>query len=96
MRETAIEQRFNLLVRRLGGQTRKMLPMPKGTPDRLVLWPGGWVEFVELKREGGVVSEAQKVQMSRLREIGFTVRVITGKTEVERWAKERKQWLDLL
>jgi len=70
--------------------------MPKGTPDRLVLWPGGWVEFVELKREGGVVSEAQKVQMARLRELGFTVRVLTGKTEVERWAKERKQWLDLL
>lgn len=96
MLESAVEKRFNLLVRRLGGQTRKMLPIPKGTPDRLVIWPTGGTEFVELKKVGGVLSEAQKVQIRRLRELGCAVTVLTGKTEVEEWIGRKKQWLDLV
>lgn len=73
-----------------------MLPQPKGTPDRLVLWPGGWVEFVELKKTGGVVSPAQHEQIARLRALGFTVSVLTGRTEVEEWSERKKIWLELL
>lgn len=96
MLESAIEQRFNLLVRRLGGQTRKMMPVPKGTPDRLVIWPTGGMEFVELKKVGGLVSEAQKVQIAKLRELGCTVTVLTGKAEVEEWIDRKRQWLEMI
>lgn len=39
----------------------KLLPTRKGIPDRLVIWPTGRVDFVELKTATGVLSAHQRL-----------------------------------
>ena len=85
-RERSAENKLRDGVKKLGGMALKMVPTVSGIPDRLVLLPGGVVYFVELKRQsGGRLSEIQKVQISRLRAMGYDVVVLRGTDEVAEW-----------
>ena len=69
-------------------------PGNAGVPDRLVLLPPlpttanpnalpgqqktPRIVFVELKADGGVLSPRQRVQIERIKKLGFDVRVLTG------------------
>lgn len=69
----------------LGGRFIKMIPVIKGTPDRLILLPGGRMYLVELKAYGGRLSAAQKLFIAKAAELGTTVTVLTGRAQVDAW-----------
>lgn len=83
-REKSIEQYLVKRVKELGGRAYKFVsPGNDGVPDRIVCLPGGKVCFVELKAPGKTPTELQKVQLSRLREIGCQTAVIDSKELVD-------------
>ena len=82
-RESAADEKLVRECRRRGWGLLRLVPTRKGTPDRLLLLPGGRSVFVELKRErGGVLSEIQKHRHRELRALGFEVHTPHGSPEV--------------
>jgi hypothetical protein len=89
MRESAIEAKLVQGARRLGWRALKLVsPGTDGVPDRLLLGPEGRVIFVELKAEGGKLTQLQRYQIDRLRRLGHDVRVLVGAAEVEDFLRE--------
>lgn len=83
--EADLENYFRQQVRRAGGRAYKITSMTKGIPDRLVLFPGGRVDLVELKTDTGRTSPAQRVWHARAEALGTTVPVLHGKAEIDAW-----------
>ncbi|MBQ0079351.1 MAG: VRR-NUC domain-containing protein [Eubacterium sp.] len=53
MLESTLERKIVLFVQNVGGQCWKWVsPSRTGVPDRICIFPGGKVVFVELKRPG--------------------------------------------
>jgi hypothetical protein len=71
MRETSIEARLVREVCRLGGRCEKWGRY--GWPDRIILWPGGRVDFVETKAPGEQLRPLQEKRARQLRMVGFKV-----------------------
>lgn len=79
MREREIEKYLVEQVKKLGGVAYKFTsPGNAGVPDRLVLLPRGHIAFVELKAPAGKTSALQKVQIARIRNLGFKVKIINS------------------
>lgn len=72
----------NILVkemRLIGGRAYKWVsPGNSGVPDRIVMFPEGAIEFVEMKTEEGRPTDNQRAQMKRLRSYGHDVSVVYG------------------
>ena len=84
--EKDIERYLGERVKKLGGLYYKFVsPGNDGVPDRLIVWPNGEVDFVELKTLTGSLSEIQKAQIARLKRRGVFVTVIYGTEDVERY-----------
>lgn len=64
------------------GARRKRLGALAGWPDMGVLWRGRMV-LLEIKRDGGVLSRAQRELHARLAIAGFVVTVCTGRRAPE-------------
>lgn len=89
MRESVVEAYLRERIEALGGMCLKLMPMPAGTPDRLVLMPDGQVYLVELKQPKGKLSAIQRERHRRLAAIGYTVAVLWNKEEVDLWLEFR-------
>lgn len=77
MRESAVEKYLVLRVSENGGRAEKFTsPNRAHVPDRLVLWPEGRVEFVELKALGKRPTAMQARDHARRRAMGFSVFVL--------------------
>lgn len=88
IRERDVEQALIREIRKQGGLCWKLIsPGVDGVPDRICLWPGGKVAFVEVKRPGAKPRPLQTRRMEQLRELGFTVVVVDSPAEAERFAK---------
>lgn len=88
IRERDVEQALVRHMRICGGLALKFVsPGWSGAPDRLCLWPGGKVAFVEVKRPGEKLRPLQVRRLEQLRELGITVAVIDCPAEAERFAK---------
>lgn len=88
MNESSIERYLTKEIKRLGGLSYKFVsPGNTGVPDRIYILDGR-VYFVELKREQGVLSMIQRVQLNRLKANGADVRVVRGIEEAKKFIKE--------
>lgn len=77
--EKRIEQRLASEVKKRGGIAPKWVsPGFDGVPDRMVLFKGGAVAFVELKAPGRKLRPLQERRKRQLEELGFKVYCIDG------------------
>lgn len=75
--ENSIEKRLVTEVERVGGWCLKLPAIHNaGLPDRLCLFPGGEVVFVELKAFGKKPRKIQALMHQKLKAMGFRVEVI--------------------
>lgn len=86
MKESAIEEKLVRGVKALGGRAYKFVsPGNAGVPDRIVVFPGGQVIFVELKTETGRLSKVQTFQIEILTRMGCRVDVLHGPAGVNKF-----------
>ena len=72
--ESTVEKRLVREVKKRGGLAVKFVsPGLDGVPDRLVLFPGGRLAFVELKAPGKKMRPLQIKRAKQLRTLGFEV-----------------------
>lgn len=89
-REKVLEMYLSRHVRlELGGLSIKLVsPSLVGLPDRMLLLGGGRVVFVELKKEGKKPSKIQTFVQKKLSSLGFDVRTIDSKEQVQQLIKD--------
>jgi hypothetical protein len=84
MLEKQVERYFVQRVKALGGLALKFTsPARRNVPDRLVLWPGGRAEFVELKAPGQKATAGQQREHVRLWTLGFSVQVLDSYAAID-------------
>lgn len=91
--ESSIEKYFKTQCEKRGWLCLKIVsPSRRGLPDRLVIRPGGKVDFVEIKRLSGGLSGPQRVMLKRLRAFSVGAYVIWSKEDaqalINRWEEE--------
>ena len=74
MRESVVEKKLAAEVKKRGGLAVKFVsPGFNGVPDRLVLFPGGRMAFVELKAPGETMRPLQQFRARQLVALDFRV-----------------------
>lgn len=88
MREKEIEVYLRDQVKKAGGKAYKFeSPGNDGVPDRLIIFPGNQIFFVEVKAPGKKPRPLQVKQMNYLVSMGCWVFVIDDKEKVDRFVK---------
>ena len=83
MRESAIERRLVTEAVKRGGLALKFVsPGLDGVPDRLLLFPGGKLAFVEVKAPGEKPRPLQRRRIDQLTALGFRVYVLDSKEQI--------------
>lgn len=89
MTENTVEGYLRKRVRAAGGKCYKFVcPGHIGAPDRICIFPGGRIFFVETKAPGGKPRPAQLAFHRELAALGVTVRVIDTRDKVIAFIKE--------
>ena len=91
MQESGFENYVMKKIRSVGGRAFKWVcPGMTGAPDRICIFPGGRIIFIELKRPGlsDGRSERQKKVCRLLRGLGCDVRRISEKNEFKERMRE--------
>ena len=84
MREKSIEAELKKAVKSMGGICAKWVsPGIDGVPDRIVLFPGGRIGFVEVKAPGQKMRPLQKKRKRQLESLGFLVFCVDGIEQIE-------------
>lgn len=84
MRESTIERYLVRKVKAAGGECYKFVsPGRKNVPDRLCVFPGARLCFVELKAPGETASAAQLREHGRLWRLGIPAHVADAKVLVD-------------
>lgn len=84
--ERSIERKLVNGVKALGGIAYKWVsPGNTGVPDRIVIFPDGKIEFVELKTETNKPTMLQLAQMDRLKQRNCVVYVLRGEKAVNEY-----------
>jgi hypothetical protein len=74
MLEKDIEKKLKKEVEKTGGMCLKFaIPGRAGMPDRIVLFPGGRIVFVETKAPGKKLRPLQRKRAKQLQNLGFRV-----------------------
>ena len=83
--EKLLERKLRQKVDQLGGWSIKLLATHvTGLPDRLCLFPGGNLIFVELKTTGKRTRKIQQQVHERIRSMGLRVEVIDTSERIEK------------
>ena len=89
MREKQIERKLVSAVKAAGGIAPKFVsPGYDGMPDRLLLFPGGRIVFVEVKAPGKKPRPLQMARHRMLIRLGFKVYILDAETDIEKIVKE--------
>lgn len=89
MLESRIERLLKSEVEKHGAKARKFVsPGWAGAPDRIILFPGGRVVFVELKAPQRIMRPLQKKRTAELRNLGFKVYGINSLEGVKKFIAE--------
>lgn len=84
MREKDIEEYLRKEVKKAGGKAYKFeSPGNDGVPDRIIIFPGNAIYFVELKAPGKKPRPLQVKQMRDLTKFDCKVFVIDSREEVD-------------
>lgn len=84
MRESTIEKKLCLKVKKLGGMCEKFTsPGRRSVPDRIVSLPGGKIFFIEVKAPGRKPTLLQKRDHERRKALGQKVFVISSLEEID-------------
>ncbi len=91
MYESGFEDYVVKKIRSIGGRAFKWVcPGMTGAPDRICVFPGGRIVFIELKRPG--LKDGKSVRQKKvgrlLRALGCDVRRISEKDELDKILKE--------
>ena len=82
--EKDIEAYLCRRVKALGGMPYKFTsPQRRGVPDRLCLFSGARIIFVEVKRGKEELTKLQEYEIAALRSRGFAVAVVRSKEDVD-------------
>ncbi|MGL4567326.1 MAG: VRR-NUC domain-containing protein [Fusobacteriaceae bacterium] len=88
-REKKLEKDLNIKIKNKGGITFKMLSTHfTGLPDRICLFPGGRLCFIELKTTGKKPTKIQLMVHQKLRDLGFDIRVIDNTEKINNLLKD--------
>lgn len=83
MRETSVEKKLKKKVESFGGMCLKWVsPGWNGAPDRICLFPGERLLFVETKATGEKARVLQEKRHKQLRALGFKVLVIDSEDQI--------------
>jgi ABC-type Fe2+-enterobactin transport system substrate-binding protein len=89
MTEVSIEKRLTMKVKENGGLALKLVsPGFAGVPDRLVLFNGSKIAFVELKASAKKLRALQRKRKKQLEALGFKVFKIDSYEAVDRMLEE--------
>jgi hypothetical protein len=89
MLEKQIEAHLVKRVKELGGRAYKFTsPAHRGVADRIVCLPNGQTWFVEVKTEGGRLSELQKVFASDMAKMNQRYVCLWNKEQIDGWLNE--------
>jgi len=81
--EKHLEQKLVKAVKAAGGIAPKFTsPGTDGMPDRILLFPGGKLAFVEVKRHGQKPTPLQMARHGMLRKLGFLVFVLDDEIQI--------------
>lgn len=84
MREREIEQKLVQWVRAKGGKCYKWnSPSNRGVADRILIFPGGHICFVELKTKDGRATALQERFSRTMEELGVYSPIIYGMEGLE-------------
>jgi hypothetical protein len=87
--EKVIERNLTSRVKKAGGWCIKILSNHiSGLPDRLCLFPGGQIVFVELKSGGKKPRPIQVYVHKKIRALGFRCEVIDSLEQVKEFIEE--------
>lgn len=88
MNEKLIEKKLREGVQKMGGLALKFSSQTvTGVPDRVVLMPGGYCFFVELKSTGKNPTSRQLYVIARLRSLGFRAEIIDSQVSLDSFLK---------
>ena len=83
MKESQVEKYLAAEVKKIGGRAYKFSsPGRRAVPDRLVLLPGGFGVFVEVKAPGKQLTPMQQREINYIRHLGFYTAVVSSVAEV--------------
>ncbi len=86
MLERDVEAYLVKRVKERGGIAYKFTsPGRRSVPDRIVVWPGGYTDFVECKAPGAKPTPLQLREHEKLRALGHGVVVLDSKEAVHDW-----------
>lgn len=92
MREKTVESKFTSAVKAKGGLAVKFTsPGFNGMPDRLVMFPGGRIGFVEVKAPGETPRPLQRSRLKLLRRLGFKAFVLDNTSDIPKIIEEVMQ-----
>jgi hypothetical protein len=87
--EKQVEAHLVKRVKELGGRAYKFTsPAHRGVADRIVCLPNGQTWFVEVKTEGGRLSELQKVFASDMAKMNQKYVCLWNKEQIDGWLNE--------
>ena len=90
--EKDIEIMMRKNVERQGGKFLKFIsPGNGGVPDRIAIFPGGEIWFVELKTEHGQIRPLQRKWKSILEKLGCNSVIIRGNDEARAWLDDHRR-----